>query len=82
MPECQHLSRCLFYKDKMDDMPVTAEMFKHRFCTGDYSNCARFMVSKALGASAVPPHLFPNQTEKAKQLIASGWKLSTMESTG
>ena len=72
MAECKYLVKCPFFNDQMDDMPATADAFKRRFCTGDYSNCARLLVFKALGISKVPRNLFPNQMEKAEQIIAVG----------
>ena len=72
MAECEALSTCPFFNEKMADMPGTAASLKGQFCQGDNTTCARYMVSKALGKSNVPSDLFPNQMEKAKEIIAKG----------
>ena len=71
MVECKNLSGCIFFNDKMGNMPVTADMFKQTFCKGDYKTCARFLVAKILGKDNVPIDLFPNQGERANKLISS-----------
>ncbi|MCF8069502.1 MAG: hypothetical protein K9L30_13040 [Desulfobacterales bacterium] len=70
--ECEVLSVCLFFNDKMANMPGSAAGFKRRYCQGDNSTCARYMVLKALGKEKVPGDLFPNQEDKAKKIIAAG----------
>jgi hypothetical protein len=55
----------------MAGMPTMANQLKEKFCQGDNSGCARFMVFERLGPGTVPSTLFPNQTEQAKQLIAA-----------
>jgi len=53
----------------MANMPATAELYKRRYCHGDNSQCARFMILKNLGKEKMPNDLFPNQLERAKLLI-------------
>lgn len=67
--DCPNLKTCIFFQDKMKDMPATANLMKNRYCLGDNSQCARFMVSNALGKENVPSDLFPNQYERAMKLI-------------
>lgn len=55
---------CLFFNDKMANMPSTAEMMKRKYCRGNYSNCARFIVLEARGKEGVPADLAPNETKK------------------
>ena len=70
MADCELLEKCVFFNDKMANMPSTAEVIKMRYCREDNSGCARYMVYKALGRGKVPQDLFPNNTEMAKQIIA------------
>ena len=70
MADCECLLRCIFFNDRMANMPSTAVLFKERYCKEDNSNCARYMVFKALGKAKVPPDLFPNMTERARQIIS------------
>lgn len=69
MQECPSLKACPFFNDRMANMPSTAEIVKKNHCKSDYTKCARFMVSKALGKDKVPLDLFPTQTSKAEEII-------------
>jgi hypothetical protein len=68
---CPNLKTCPFFHDKLKNMPSTANMLKKKYCEGNYQECARWMVFKACGKEKVPPDLFPNQTERAKKIIAA-----------
>jgi len=70
MADCEILETCLFFTDKMENMPTTAELLKRRFCRSNNSDCARYIVYKALGRDKVPPYLAPNQLDKANEIIA------------
>ena len=69
MALCECLEKCPFFHDKMDNMPAMANLIKNKFCKGDNTHCARFIVFKAKGSANVPSDLFPSQTERAKSLI-------------
>ena len=68
MAECEILSTCVFFNDKMANMPATTAIYKERYCQSDNLTCARYMVFKALGRPKVPSDLFPNEEERAKKL--------------
>lgn len=70
MAECECLSKCLFFNDKMADMPAMAESMKRRYCMGDSTQCARHMVLVAKGRENVPADLFPNNIERANKILA------------
>jgi hypothetical protein len=70
MAECVCLAGCLFFNDRMANMPATATMMKSRYCLADNSQCARFMVFSVLGREAVPATLYPAQVERARQILA------------
>jgi len=72
MPGCELLEKCIFFNDKMADMPSTAVIFKTIYCQGDFENCARMLIVKALGRGKVPTDLFPNQSAKAMEIIKNG----------
>ena len=72
MPNCEMLEKCIFFNDKMANMPSTANVIKLKYCNEDSTGCARFMVCTALGREKVPPDLFPNQVDQARQVIAQG----------
>jgi len=69
MPECEKLAKCIFFNDKMSNMPAMAEMYKQRFCKGAFDSCARFAVASKLGPERVPRDLFPNDMDRALRLI-------------
>ena len=70
MVDCELLQNCLFFNDKMANMPSTAEVIKIRYCREENSACARYMIYKAIGREKVPQDLFPNNTETALKVIA------------
>ncbi len=70
MSECECVPRCIFFNDKMQDKPATAEMMKNRYCRGNFDACARHRVFKVLGGSCVPSDMFPTQAERADQILA------------
>jgi hypothetical protein len=70
MSNCECLAGCPFFNDVMTDMPSTAERLKKKYCLGDNTSCARYMVFKALGKEHVPSTLFPMQKDRAVELIA------------
>jgi hypothetical protein len=53
----------------MAEVPVTAERLKKKYCLGDYSACARYMIFKKLGREHVPENLYPHQVEKAEEIL-------------
>lgn len=69
MPDCELSTKCLFFNDKMANMPSTASMMKRKYCQGNFEQCARYIVCKALGRDKVPADLTPSQVDKAKQII-------------
>lgn len=71
MADCECLAGCPFFNDRMEDMPSMAHIFKNRYCHGDNFSCARYMVFKELGKENVPVDLFPNQQDRAQDIIAA-----------
>lgn len=72
MADCELTKTCIFFNDKMANMPSTAEIFKTMYCRGEYDNCARLIVVKALGREKVPTDLFPSQAAKALDILKNG----------
>lgn len=69
MADCELIQGCIFFNNKMQDMPATAELLKNKYCKNAFTACARHMVFKALGRLSVPPDLFPQQADKAEKII-------------
>ena len=72
MAECDCLSGCPFFHDKMANMPALSSIMKKRYCLDDYMSCARHKVKEALGKDRVPGDMFPSHHEKAARLIQQG----------
>jgi hypothetical protein len=71
MAECECLGGCPFFNDRMQDMEGMAALFKQRYCLGDMTRCARHVVFERLGKPAVPPDLYPNQFDRAQEILAA-----------
>lgn len=67
--ECECLAECPFFHDRMKHMPSTAEVLKHQFCLGAWESCARCTVYRELGREGVPPDLFPDEMDRARELL-------------
>lgn len=70
MTECDMLPTCIFYTDRMDDMPATAELMKQQYCLGEFETCARHRVEAKLGRECVPESLFPDDSAFADRIVA------------
>jgi hypothetical protein len=58
---CNLRDSCFFYNNELKiDMPQTTEYLRDKYCTGCFSECAIYMISKAYGKDKVPKYLFPN----------------------
>lgn len=69
MADCELKAGCIFFNDRMADMPAMANLMKQTYCTGDANRCARHMVATACGKSAVPADLYPDQSMEAEAII-------------
>jgi hypothetical protein len=70
-PICELCDSCIFFNDKMPDMPAVAEFLKDKYCRSGFDACARYRIYKEFGRENVPTGLFPNE-EVMVQEIASG----------
>jgi hypothetical protein len=68
MSQCPMVEKCIFFNDKMADMPETAGELKCQYCQTDhYKDCARYKVKQATGVS--PETLWPIQDELVDNII-------------
>ncbi|HZV81114.1 MAG TPA: hypothetical protein VFF53_02990 [Geobacteraceae bacterium] len=74
MANCELTEKCIFFNDQMPNMPSTAAVYKKIYCDQDFDNCARYMIVKAMGREKVPGDLFPNQKERAENIIKGSGK--------
>jgi len=69
MADCEMMNNCPFFNDRMKNMPALSNIYKKNYCLGDFEKCARFLVRQKLGKEKVPGDLFPNQSQRALELI-------------
>ena len=70
MADCEFLTKCIFFNDKMENMPAIAGTMKERYCRGFPDQCARYRVAVKFGPEKVPRDLFPHDTVRAKIIIS------------
>ena len=71
MAECAFMADCPFFNGRMASMPRVAEVYSKRYCSGDSSQCAIYIVSMVLGKEKIPEDLFPSQKERALRFISN-----------
>ena len=70
MAECENLLDCPYFNGtEISEIDVIVELRKQKYCLGDNSICARYMVFEALGREYCPKDLIPIQTDRAKEII-------------
>jgi hypothetical protein len=69
MSKCELTATCIFFNDQMAGMPSTAAVYKKMHCENDFDACGRYMIFKAIGRENVPKDLFPNQGDRARDVI-------------
>jgi hypothetical protein len=69
--DCDGLATCPFFNDKMAKIPLAVDLYKRSYCKGDFSGCARYMVKQAFGKEPVPADLYPNEIERAREILRS-----------
>jgi hypothetical protein len=70
MTQCPKLAKCIFFNDRMSNMPGMAAIYKQGYCLDDFEKCARFIVASKLGPDKVPSTLYPNDSATAHKIIA------------
>lgn len=70
MAECEKLSKCPFYQGKMDMNTGLGSMYKKKYCEGDKTQCARYMIATQLGPEFVNNNIYPNMVDLANKMIA------------
>ena len=74
MATCEKLEKCPFYQGKMSMDSGLGSMYKQRYCEGDKTLCARYMVATTVGPDFVNNNLCPNMVDQAKKIIEENKK--------
>jgi hypothetical protein len=53
----------------MANMPSTTVLIKKKYCLGNNLFCARFMVASKLGKEKVPQDLYPEDIDRAEEIL-------------
>lgn len=70
MEHCEFYECCeLFTDENATHMPKLAKMFRERYCTDNFDQCARYQVAVQAGRQYVPTYMLPTQTEWAQQIV-------------
>ena len=71
MKRCTITYECPFYNDELPNTYSAKEReeLKKKYCGGGSSQCARFMVARALGLDEVPLNLFPGDLFKVNVIL-------------
>lgn len=67
MADCELIDNCAFFQVKMANMPSTARLMRGAYCTGNFIDCARFIVYNH--GKEIPLELYPNENNRAAELI-------------
>ena len=74
MATCEKLEKCPFYQGSMKMDSGLGSIYKKKYCEGDKTVCARYMVATTIGPEFVIAHLYPNMKDIAEKLIADNTK--------
>lgn len=74
MGVCEKLEKCPFYQGKMSMDSGLGSMYKKKYCEGDKTVCARYIVATTLGPEYVTESLYPNMDAQAKKIIEENKK--------
>ncbi|UCD66530.1 MAG: hypothetical protein JSW69_02605 [Deltaproteobacteria bacterium] len=69
MTYCEFISECMFFNDKLKNMPTASDMMKKMYCQWHYTKCARYKIATTLGKRAVPADMFPGDSRRADDML-------------
>ncbi len=69
MKHCEFIEKCLFFNNKLKNMPKATDSLKAMYCKWNYAKCARYKIAVTLGPSAIPDDLFPGDIKQADELL-------------
>ena len=70
MARCEDAKKCSFLNNLvMVVIPNSVDIYKQLYCLDNANDCARNMVSQALGSDAVPINLFPHHKDRAAKIL-------------
>lgn len=70
MAACEKLSKCPFYQGSMDINSGLGSLYKQKYCEGDKTTCARYIIATNLGPEFVTNSIYPNMKALADKMLA------------
>lgn len=70
MQKCDLIDSCPFFNSQLKGEKEQIKSLKVKYCLRNNLNCARYMIFMALGRESMPAGLFPNQKDKAYEVIS------------
>ena len=67
--DCEFLKECMFFNDKLKNMPKASDVMKKMYCKWHYTKCARYKIASTLGKSALPEDMFPGDHGRATEML-------------
>jgi len=67
--DCENSDSCLFYCDEIPDDKGLGHLQKVKYCEGNKTLCARYIVAYSIGNENVPTDMIPNMIARAKKII-------------
>jgi len=61
---------CSFYRRSTEAGTGLGVLYQRAYCDKDWHQCARYSIAKALGPHHVPPDLYPNMADRARQMLS------------
>ncbi len=74
MATCEKLAKCPFYQGEMSMETGLGSIYKQKYCEGDKTKCARYMIATTVGPQFVTNHIYPNMTAQAEKIIEDNKK--------
>lgn len=66
---CEQLSCCALIREKSDVVPLTIDIMKMKYCVGDKTRCARYLLLQVFEMRDIPGELWPSDEVKALALM-------------
>ncbi len=66
---CELVATCPFFNEQTDAKPTILALYRARYCRGQSSECARYLIFVAMGREHVPRNLYPSDQLRALALV-------------
>jgi len=66
---CRFAAFCTFINETTLKNPSQAAKYKISYCNSNSANCARYLISRALGRQSLPDDLLPEEMNRAERIV-------------